>query len=60
LADVAINAIASAAIVLRIGLLRVLPLLPTTNAKRLRKGAKATKQSTPPQMAEWIASLRSQ
>jgi hypothetical protein len=38
----------------------VSPSLPATNAKRLRKGAQATKQSTSPQAAKWIASLRSQ
>jgi hypothetical protein len=38
------------------------PSLPATNAKRLRKGALATKQSTSPREGkkEWIASLRSQ
>jgi len=36
------------------------PSLPATNAKRLRKGAKATKQSIAPQAEAWIASLRSQ
>jgi hypothetical protein len=35
------------------------PSLPATNAKRLRKGAKATKQSIG-YAALWIASLRSQ
>jgi hypothetical protein len=35
-------------------------LLPATNAKRLRKGAIATKQSIYPSAARWIASLRSQ
>jgi predicted DNA-binding helix-hairpin-helix protein len=34
--------------------------LPATNAKRLRKGARATKQSMPQQAEKWIASLRSQ
>jgi hypothetical protein len=36
------------------------PSLPATNAKRLRKGATATKQSITPQVKTWIASLRSQ
>src|SRR5882672_6444278 len=39
LAAVASNAITSTVIVLRIGLLRVLPSLPATNAKRLHKAA---------------------
>jgi hypothetical protein len=34
--------------------------LPATNAKRLRKGAKATTQSIYPRAESWIASLRSQ
>src|SRR5665213_2827018 len=36
---------------------RVPSSLPATNAKRLRKGALATKQSTLPLAAPWIASL---
>jgi hypothetical protein len=35
-------------------------VIAATNAKRLRKGALATKQSTSPQAAQRIASLRSQ
>jgi hypothetical protein len=38
----------------------LLPSLPATNAKRLRKGAKATKQSIYARAERWIASLRSQ
>jgi hypothetical protein len=34
--------------------------LPAANAKRLRKGAIATKQSIHPRVEAWIASLRSQ
>jgi hypothetical protein len=34
--------------------------LPATNAKRLRKGALATKQSSFLFLQSWIASLRSQ
>jgi hypothetical protein len=36
------------------------PSLPAANAKRLRKGAQATKQSIARQAEAWIASLRSQ
>jgi hypothetical protein len=36
------------------------PSLPATNAKRLRKGALATKQSMARYAVRWIASLRSQ
>jgi len=32
------------------------PSLPATNAKRLRKGALATKQSIYPRVGAWIAS----
>jgi hypothetical protein len=38
----------------------VTPSLPATKAKRLRKGATATKQFISQQAEVWIASLRSQ
>src|SRR5882757_7169293 len=48
LAEAATRANTSAVTVLRIGLLRTLPSLPATNAKRLRKGAKRRSNPTVP------------